>query len=181
MQTFQTDRLVLRPFTPDDQQFVHEVHTHPGIARFIPGQVSRSSEATRAQTERFMSLADHPVHGFWCVTLADGTPVALVMFKPVPFSQDSPRAQEEQDVEIGWRQHPDHGGHGYVTEAAARVLEHAWASGLQRVVAVRTRRTTPRWGCAGGWGWSTRARATTTTTRPRGCSSQRRKGAHDGA
>lgn len=136
MQTFETDRLVLRPFTPDDQQFVHEVHTHPGIARFIPGQVSRSSEATRAQTERFMSLADHPVHGFWCVTLADGTPVALVMFKPVPFSQDSPRAQEEQDVEIGWRQHPDHGGHGYVTEAAARVLEHAWASGLQRVVAV---------------------------------------------
>lgn len=136
MQTFETDRLVLRPFTPDDQQFVHEVHTHPGIARFIPGQVSRSSEATRAQTERFMSLADHPVHGFWCVTLADGTPVALVMFKPVPFSEDSPRAQEEQDVEIGWRQHPDHGGHGYVTEAAARVLEHAWASGLQRVVAV---------------------------------------------
>lgn len=136
MQTFQTDRLVLRPFTPDDQQFVHEVHTHPGIARFIPGQVSRSSEATRAQTERFMSLADHPVHGFWCVTLADGTPVALVMFKPVPFSQDSPRAQGEQDVEIGWRQHPDRGGHGYVTEAAARVLEHAWASGLQRVVAV---------------------------------------------
>jgi RimJ/RimL family protein N-acetyltransferase len=40
------------------------------------------------------------------------------------------------DVEIGWHQHPDHDGHGYTTEAAQAVLDHAFASGVEFVVAV---------------------------------------------
>ena len=30
-----------------------------------------------------------------------------------------------EDVEVGWHLHPDHWGHGYATEAAQRLMEHA--------------------------------------------------------
>ena len=128
-----TERLLLRDFTPDDVDFVHEVHTHPGIARFIPEQVSSDLAQARRQTDRFRSLVDDPLFGYWCVTLHDGTPVALVMLKPIPASAG---VEDPRDIEIGWRQHPDHDGHGYATEAAAEILRHAFRNGVRRVVAV---------------------------------------------
>ncbi|WP_462418226.1 GNAT family N-acetyltransferase [Kytococcus sp. Marseille-QA3725] len=136
METLRADRLVLRPFTAADHAFVADLHRHPGIARFIPSQATTTPERTTEQLERFAAYADHPVHGMWCVTLDDGTPVALVMLKPIPFSAESPRAGGEPDLEVGWRVHLDHEGRGYATEAAERVLEHAWAAGVDRVVAV---------------------------------------------
>jgi len=44
--------------------------------------------------------------------------------------------QPSGDTEIGWHFHPDYWGSGYASEAASAVLAHAWASGLERVVAV---------------------------------------------
>ncbi|ACV05644.1 GNAT family N-acetyltransferase [Kytococcus sedentarius] len=136
METLTTERLVLRPFTTGDHDFVADLHRHPGIERFIPSQATTTPERTSHQLERFTSYADHPVHGMWCVTLADGRPVGLLMLKPIPFSADNPRADGESDLELGWRIHVDHEGNGYATEAARRVLEHAWGAGLPRVVAV---------------------------------------------
>ncbi|OYN94595.1 RimJ/RimL family protein N-acetyltransferase [Propionibacteriaceae bacterium ES.041] len=133
MRELTTERLRLRAFTDDDLDFVHELHTHPGVARFIPKQVATDRAAALAQTRRFQTLAEHPVHGFYCATLREtSTPVAMIMCKPIPASAGVPL----DDVEIGWRQHPDHGGRGYASEAAAAVLAHALASGLPRVVAV---------------------------------------------
>jgi len=62
----------------------------------------------------------------------DHVGVGLVMVVPIPASA----GVDLDDVEIGWRGHPDHGGHGYITEGAAAVLHHLLASGLPRVVAV---------------------------------------------
>lgn len=133
MRELTTDRLLLRAFTDDDVDFVHGLHSHPGIARFIPKQVATDRAAALAQTRRFQTLAEHPVHGFYCATLREsGTPVAMILLKPIPASAGVPL----DDVEIGWRQHPDHDGHGYASEAAAAVLRHALAAGLSRVVAV---------------------------------------------
>ena len=41
-------------------------------------------------------------------------------------------------VEVGWRLHPDHWGHGYATEAAAAALAYGFAAGLEEIVAFTT-------------------------------------------
>lgn len=128
-----TDRVLLREFTPDDVDFVYELHTHPDVDRFIPAQASTDREHAREQIEVFRSFVEDPLFGYWCVTLHDGTPVALLVLKPIPASAG---VEDPHDIEIAWRQHPDHCDNGYVTEAAWEVLRHAFRNGVRRVVAV---------------------------------------------
>lgn len=128
-----TERLALRPFRDSDADFVLEVHQHPGLRRFVPEQALEDLEGVPARLERFGRFDDDPVLGIVCIErLADGAPVGLVMLVPIPPSA----GVDVDDVEIGWRGHPEHGGQGYVAEAARAVLDHALGSGLPRVVAV---------------------------------------------
>ena len=131
-----TARLSLRPFADTDLEFVREVHTRPALMRFIPAAYTPDDNAARRILQRFMTLRDHPQQGFSLVELRGGpdagTPVALILVKPIPPSGGG----EPKDVEIGWRQAPAHCGNGYVTEAAQAVLEALLDAGMPRVVAV---------------------------------------------
>ncbi|MFW6599042.1 GNAT family N-acetyltransferase [Propionibacteriaceae bacterium Y2011] len=127
-----TTRLSLRAFAESDEQFVLGLHQNPELARFMPTQVLTDLDGARKRIDRFRRHDDHPVYGFWCVTRLDGTPVGLVLFQPIPASE----GVGVDDVEIGWRQHAAHTGRGYVTEAARAVLDHGFATGLDRIVAV---------------------------------------------
>lgn len=137
-----TPRLRLRPWTEDDAQFVLELHQNPDLVRFIPSSVLHDLAGARERIARFGGYAQDPALGFPCVQLRDGPPVGLVMVKPIPPSGRGPDAPDEPgpgqrwDIEIGWRQHAAHTGHGYVTEAAGAVLANCFAQGLTRVVAV---------------------------------------------
>ncbi|GAA3620207.1 GNAT family N-acetyltransferase [Marihabitans asiaticum] len=127
-----TERLRLRPFTEADAPFVLAGHQSEGLRRFIPSQVLDDPSEVPARIERFQRFDDDPVLGVVAVErLADGAPVGLVMLQPIPPSEGVDRA----DIEIGWRGHPEHAGRGYITEAAATVLDHALAT-LPRVLAV---------------------------------------------
>lgn len=128
-----TTRLRLRPFRDDDTTFVLAVHQHPGLRRFVPSQVLDDEAGAPERIARFRRLDEDPTLG--CVVLeraADGEPVGLVMAQPIPASE----GVDLDDVEIGWRGHPEHGGEGYISEGARAVLDHLLASGLPRVVAV---------------------------------------------
>lgn len=127
-----TERLSIRPFRDDDAPALLAIHAHPGLRRFVPSAVL-DDEGVPARLERFRRFDADPVLGIVAVErAADGATVGLIMLQPIPASA----GVELADVEIGWRGHPDHGGRGYVTEAARAVLDHALASGLPRVVAV---------------------------------------------
>lgn len=127
------ERVRTRPFTVDDGDFVLAVHQSEGLRRFVPGQVLEDASGVPARIERFRRFDDEPVLGVVVVErLEDGVPVGLIMCQPIPASAGA----DLDDVEIGWRGHPDHGGQGYIAEAAGAVLRHALASGLPRVVAV---------------------------------------------
>jgi len=137
METIATDRLLLRPWEESDVDFIYDLYSRWVVQRFIGAEPRVMDSRTEAveRLARFQAL-DHPVHGVWAVTQAqDGQVVGTLLLKPIPASGEEP-LQPSADVEIGWHFHPDHWGQGYASEAAAAVLAHAFAAGLDRVVAV---------------------------------------------
>ncbi|MDJ0315766.1 GNAT family N-acetyltransferase [Arthrobacter antibioticus] len=132
-----TERLALRPWEDSDVDFIYDLYSRWVVQRFIgtePTVMASRSEAVE-RLARFKAM-DHPVHGVWAVTRKeDGLPVGTLLLKPIPVSE-SEAPQASDDIEIGWHFHPDHWGNGFASEAAAAVLEHAFAAGLPQVLAV---------------------------------------------
>ncbi|MFH8342836.1 GNAT family N-acetyltransferase [Streptomyces sp. AM6-12] len=116
-----TERLVLRPFTPDDLDALYAYQRLPEVARYL-----YRPPLTREQCER--SLARWAAGTAWAedgdaLVLAvcragDAVPVGDVVLKLA-----SARARQ---AEIGWTLHPAHGGRGYATEAARAVTALAF-------------------------------------------------------
>ncbi|MFT2691152.1 GNAT family N-acetyltransferase [Clavibacter zhangzhiyongii] len=140
-----TDRLLLRRFTEADAPFLLDLHSRPEVQRWIgTGEVHTDPAKAVARAARYADL-EHPVRGIWAIAYRDGGPLlGTLLLKDLPASaaplagdDPAPRdAPEEGETEIGWHLHPDAWGRGVATEAARRVLEHAAAGGLRRVLAV---------------------------------------------
>ncbi|MDN5700685.1 MAG: GNAT family N-acetyltransferase [Kocuria sp.] len=133
--SLETPRLTLRPYSLADVAFVQDLYSRADVQRYIGDGTQR----VRTMDEAWVKIAawnerysDEPVQGLWAVCLKDGTVTGSLLLKPIPDSG----TKVERDIEVGWHFHPDHWGRGYATEAAWAVLEHAFASGLHRVVAV---------------------------------------------
>lgn len=136
MHHLETDRLTLRSWTLGDADFVFDMYSRLEVRRYIghaPTVMQERDEAVRL-LERWSELQD-PVHHVWAVERTDDEQLlGALLLKSIPASGtgDAPSG----DTEIGWHFHPRAWGHGYASEAAARVLTHAWDAGLDRVVAV---------------------------------------------
>ncbi|RLZ02317.1 GNAT family N-acetyltransferase, partial [Kocuria tytonicola] len=133
-----TPRLRLRAYdaaADADADFVRDLYSREAVQRYIGDgtQRVRTLGEAREKIRRWQELySQHPVHGIWLAHTHEGQPVGTVLLKPIPDSG----ADTARDTEIGWHFHPDAWGLGYATEAARAVLDHAWSSGLTRVVAV---------------------------------------------
>lgn len=138
MEKITTERLILRPWQDSDVDFVFDLYSRWLVQRFIGGNepkvMEHKSEAVE-RIQRFNSI-DHPVNGIWAITRKeDGQAVGTLLLKPIPASGEEP-LQPSEDIEIGWHLHPDYWGNGFASEAAEGVLAHAFAGGLNKVVAV---------------------------------------------
>jgi len=137
-----TRRLLLRPWRADDAGDVavaFDIYRRWEVARWLGATPSPwPDEATaREQLLRWQVFSDeHPGYGLWAVAPGsdgdDGTPVGTVLLMPLRDGADVPTGE----IEIGWHFHPDAWGHGYATESASALLEHAWAMGLPCVEAI---------------------------------------------
>jgi RimJ/RimL family protein N-acetyltransferase len=128
-----TGRLLLRPFRDDDEAFVRDLHARPEVMRYIgDGRPKPTLDEARQAIARFNGFGDDPL-GTWAIEDADGRMHGAVLLKGIP---SSATGEPSGEIEIGWRLHPDSWGRGIGSEAARRVLDHAWAGGLTRVIAV---------------------------------------------
>ena len=131
--TIVTSRLVLRPFTDVDRAPFAELNAHPLVVE------SLGSAPTRAESDdmvdRYSAEMAREGWGLWAVEVGGGAPfVGMVGLHRV--SSALPCAPA---VEVGWRLHPDHWGHGYATEAAAASLRFGFDhGGLDEIVAFTT-------------------------------------------
>jgi len=132
----ESERLILRNWSDDDVDFVYDMYSRWEVQRYLgtsPKVMVERSEAV-ARVKQLRAL-DHPVHGVWAIERNDGGGlVGSGLLKPIPASGTG--GEPSGDVEIGWHLHPGSWGHGYASEAAARLLRHAFESGLPQVVAV---------------------------------------------
>ncbi|MCF6378123.1 GNAT family N-acetyltransferase [Nocardioides KLBMP 9356] len=141
MRTISSERLLLRPWTVGDAEFLLDLESRSEVVRFLYGKAAMSTrEEALASIARRQAL-DHPVHGIWVITVAaNRRPVGNLLLKPATRSSAQAPAPDEEprepEVEIGWHLHPAAWGNGYATEAARAVLQDASERGLSRVIAV---------------------------------------------
>jgi [ribosomal protein S5]-alanine N-acetyltransferase len=124
-----TERLLLRPMKPGDEDGLHAVWSHPDVLAALEEPAPWPRPASRHRLEAKMAHQER--HGFavWAVLERDGS--RLVGETGLQLLDGGP------EVEVGWRIHPDVQRRGYATEAAGAAIAAGLEQlGLERVVAV---------------------------------------------
>lgn len=125
-----TSRLVLRNWQASDGDLFHEINSDPDVMEFFPWRFTR--QESDEMLARVLELIGRTGFGFYAVTLREtGETIGFCGLSPVRM----PGIFPEGTIEIGWRIATRHQGKGYVTEAAAALIDHAFADrGLDEVV-----------------------------------------------
>jgi RimJ/RimL family protein N-acetyltransferase len=132
--TIMTARLVLRPFTEVDLAPFFALNTHPQVVEALGSAPTRAE--SDAMVERYGAELDREGWGLWAVDAGAGIFAGMVGLHRV-----RPELPCAPAVEVGWRLHPDHWGHGYASEAARAALDYGFErGGLDQIVAFTTTR-----------------------------------------
>jgi RimJ/RimL family protein N-acetyltransferase len=134
-----TDRLTLRPATPDDLRAVHAIRALPEVGRWMPDLPTSYDAWVLAQGQRgglermVVVLLDGEVIGHLYLHVEDAWAQAEV--------REHAAASQ---AEIGWAFDPARQGQGYATEAVREILRVAFEDlGVRRVVALAFADNTP--------------------------------------
>lgn len=113
VQPIETQRLVIRRFTPADWQAVHAYASDAGVMTYIPGGAH-----TESQSKEFVDkhAGDQP-EAFPVILKTEQQLAGHLIFHP----WYAPRSHE-----IGWVFHPAYHGQGYATEAAYALLRYGF-------------------------------------------------------
>lgn len=111
-----TERLHLQPLAAHHVAAMHPIWGDPDV---IWWGHHRDPAETASFVQQVLGRERPPGTGWWIVLDRDHTEaVGDVVLQPVP--------RESGEIEVGWHLARDHWGHGYATEAAQRVLDHAF-------------------------------------------------------
>jgi RimJ/RimL family protein N-acetyltransferase len=128
----ETDRLVLRRFTPADADHLVELDSDPGVMHFITGgRVTPRDEIENDVLPTFLSYYERFAgYGFWAVIeKSTGDFLGWFHFRP-------PEGGAPGDVELGYRLRQAAWGQGYGTEGSRALIRKGFTElGVQRVLA----------------------------------------------
>lgn len=127
-----TDRLTIRRATADDLEATWAIRRLDTVAQWVGSAPHTLEEYATAYLEPLRMAdtliveLDGEVIGDLMIDIQDGWSQKEV----------ADRARGSQ-AELGWTMHPDHGGHGYATEAVAELMRICFEElGLRRVFAL---------------------------------------------
>jgi ribosomal-protein-alanine N-acetyltransferase len=132
---FETDRLRLRAFAPDDLDDLYAVFGDREVMKYISGGKPRTKDATRKGLLR--SIAGWRERGFGLWAVAEKKSNRVVGYCGLMYLEDTP------DVELAYGLAKSAWGKGFATEAARVALQFGLAElKLRRIVAVVNPRNT---------------------------------------
>jgi RimJ/RimL family protein N-acetyltransferase len=109
------------------------LNSHPLVVESLGSCPTRAE--SDAMVQRFIEEMDAEGWGLWAVQVTDG-PSFVGM---VGLHRVNPVLPCAPAVEIAWRLHPDHWGHGYASEGASAALGYGFTEGgLTEIVAFTT-------------------------------------------
>jgi RimJ/RimL family protein N-acetyltransferase len=127
-----TERLVLRPWTPDDAEAALGAYGDADVARWLAPAMDKVQDAAAmrlvlqqwiAEDARMITPA-----GRWAIeSRADGHLVGGATLLPLA---------PDEEFEIGWQLLPGAWGHGYATETGLALARWAFEQGIEQVIAV---------------------------------------------
>ena len=126
----ESERLLLRPFVPDDFAALYALQSRPDMVRWLYWG-PRDEDEVRDVLEKKIARTDFVHDG-------DGLSFAVVLKESGEVIGEGVlflRSTRHRQGEIGFAVHPDHQGHGYATETGRLLLELAFGQfDLHRVV-----------------------------------------------
>lgn len=129
-----TARLVLDEFRDDDVALLAAMHADAEVMRHIGGG-ARTPARALAEAEAFLAAPRPGPFGRWAIR-ERGRPECLGLAMLVPLDGG-------EEIELGYRLRRPAWGRGIASEAAGRLLEHAFEGlGLKRVVAITSHANT---------------------------------------
>ena len=133
-----TARLTLRPATPDDADAIWQVRQVPGVDEWLSHAVG--------DRDHYVTRLRHPDRlAKTLVIELEGRVVGDLMLQ-LEDSWAQSDVERPQQATLGWVLDPEHGGHGYATEAVAELLRISFEDlGLRRVRAYCFVDNEPSW------------------------------------
>ncbi len=126
MPTFETERLILRPWTVDDAEDAFAIFGNPEVTQWLggsgfPDRLEQMPAIVERWQARYEELGKQGF-GFWASESKEtGRVVGGTVLKPLPADNNMPT----EEIEVGWYLAPPHWGRGYATEAASRIVQYA--------------------------------------------------------
>jgi RimJ/RimL family protein N-acetyltransferase len=126
-----TERLLLRPWKPEDRAPFAALNADPEVMEHFPALLTR--EESDAAIERFQLNLEAHGYTLWALEIRDtGEFIGMTGIQNFPFDTHFTPA-----VEIGWRLARSAWGHGYASEAARASLDYGFeTAGLKEIVAM---------------------------------------------
>jgi RimJ/RimL family protein N-acetyltransferase len=133
-----TERLMLRPWRPEDREPFAAMNADPRVMEFFPEPQTR--EQSDGFADRIEAHFDERGYGPWAVEIPGEAPfIGFVGLLTPQFE-----AHFTPAVEVGWRLAAEHWGRGYASEAARAAVRQAFDElALAEIVSFTTEANLP--------------------------------------